>query len=225
MPAVLLSIIIPVRNDAPALRRLLDSLCPQLDPAIEVIVVDGASSDGSPEVARRSSCRLVASPPGRGRQLNAGCRLARGEWLWLLHADTLIPPAALAFFRQPRGPGWGRFDVNFTPSGWGLRQVARSMNWRSRVTGICTGDQGIFLHRRLLAAIHGVPEQALMEDVELSRRLKRLGRPLCPRIGVSTSPRRWQRDGLVRTVLAMWGFRLRYWWGADPEALAHAYYG
>lgn len=225
MPSVFLSIVIPVRNDAAALERLRASLGAPLDPSVEVVVVDGASTDASSEVARRAGWQVVASPPGRGRQLNAGCRAAAGQWLWLLHADSEVPVPALTYLRQLGGPGWGRFDVRFVAAEGGLRLVAWLMNWRSRVTGICTGDQGIFVHRRLLEAVHGVPEQPLMEDVELSRRLKRLGRPLCPAIALGTSPRRWQRDGLVSTVLAMWGFRLRYWWGADPETLAKAYYG
>jgi len=225
MSAVFLSIIIPVRNDGPALERLLASLPDPRDPSVEIIVVDGASTDRSAEVARRAGCRVVTSPPGRGRQLNTGCRMAGGQWLWMLHADTEQPAAALSYLRRLGTPGWGRFDVDFGSSGPGLRLVAAFMNRRSRCTGIATGDQGIFVHRKLLDAVHGVPEQSLMEDVELSRRLKRLGGPMCPPIALGTSPRRWQRNGLIVTILAMWGFRLRYWWGADPEALAVAYYG
>jgi rSAM/selenodomain-associated transferase 2 len=225
LSAVFLSIVIPVRNDAAALERLLQSLPATGEPTIEIIVVDGASTDRSAEVAQRAGCRLVTSPPGRGRQLNTGCRMASGQWLWLVHADTEVPAAALGYLRRLSSPGWGRFDINFGTSGPGLWLVAAFMNRRSRCTGIATGDQGMFVHRRLLDAVHGVPEQSLMEDVELSRRLKRLGAPMCPPISLRTSPRRWRRDGLIATVLTMWGFRLRYWWGADPEALAAAYYG
>jgi len=220
-----LSIVIPVRNDVAALSSLLAGLSPMLDEFVEVIVVDGMSTDGSDAVALDHGCRVLTSEPGRGRQLNTGCRFAQGEWLWLLHADSRVPPAALDFLRQPRAPGWGRFDVAFEPAAPGQLLIAAFMNLRSRITGICTGDQGIFLHRRLAAAIHGVPEQPLMEDVELCRRLKRLGPPLSPRIRLTTSSRRWQQHGLLTTVLTMWGFRLRYWWGADPDVLAKAYYG
>lgn len=225
MAHIRLSIVIPVRNDAEALQALLEALAPLLDTTTEVIVVDGASDDESAAVAQRAGSRLISSAPGRGRQLNAGCRSARGEWLWLLHADTRAPADALAYVRRQQALAWGRFDVAFSPSAPLLRVVARLMNWRSRLTGVCTGDQGMFVHRRLLIAVHGVPEQPLMEDVELSSRLKRLSRPLCPSIALETSPRRWMRDGVLRTVLAMWWFRLRYWWGADPAELARAYYG
>ncbi|MGE0623131.1 MAG: TIGR04283 family arsenosugar biosynthesis glycosyltransferase [Pseudomonadales bacterium] len=225
MPCVELSIVIPVLNDAPALARLLESLPLRTDPAIEILVVDGGSTDASVAVARQAGCRVLTSAAGRGCQLNAGCRKAYGRWLWLLHADTDVPAAAVSYLRRLGGPGWGRFDVRFDAAGRGMRLVAAFMNWRSRTTGIATGDQGMFVHRRLLDAVHGVPEQPLMEDVELSRRLKRLGRPLCSDISLGTSPRRWQRDGIVSTILAMWGFRLRYWWGEDPATLARAYYG
>lgn len=225
MSPVRLSIVIPVYKDAQALQGLLRALAPLLDGLTEVIVVDGAGDDESAAVAQRAGCRLIRSAPGRGRQLNAGCRLARGEWLWLLHADTRAPADALAYVRRQQALAWGRFDVAFSQPTPMLRVVALLMNWRSRLTGVCTGDQGMFVHRRLLLAVHGVPELPLMEDVELSSRLKRLSRPLCPSIALETSPRRWMRDGVLRTVLSMWWFRLRYWWGADPTELARAYYG
>ena len=224
MKACDISIIIPVRNDADALHRLLRTLTSFSDPALEVLVVDGNSEDGSAECARRANVRVIASPPGRGVQLNAGVRASHGEWVWMVHADTGICAEALAFIRSCPDSVWGRFDVTFDPPSRAMRAIAAMMNWRSRATGICTGDQAIFCHRRVLEEVGGMPEIPLMEDIELSRRLRRTSRPVCPPIRVTTSPRRWQRDGIPATVLSMWMLRLRYWAGADPAELARAYY-
>jgi len=217
-----LSVVIPVRNDAAGLVRLLAAL--SAFRSLEVIVVDGESSDDSAAVARRLGATVVQCAPGRGQQLSLGCTHARGQWLWLLHADSQIDQAAVTFIRSQRVPGWGRFDVGFEPDSPGLDLVAGMMNLRSRLTGICTGDQGLFVHRRLLEVAGGIPEQSLMEDVELSRRLKRFSRPVCSRVRLWTSSRRWRRDGLIHTIYQMWRYRLRYWWGEDPEVLAREYY-
>lgn len=224
-----LSVVIPVRNDAAALAGLLDELARAGLPGLEILVVDGGSDDGSEEAARRCGARVIRTSPGRGHQLAAGCTASAGRWLWLLHADSRDVLPALRYLqdlgRENHDRGcWGRFEVAFEPSSPGLAVVALAMAWRSRLTGICTGDQGVFVRRDVLEHIGGVPAQPLMEDVELTRRLKRQARPLCPRIALTTSSRRWQRDGLVRTIVRMWGFRLRYWLGADPEQLARSYY-
>ena len=219
------SIIIPVRNDRDALTRLLAVLAGFSAAGLEVIVVDGQSSDGSIEAARAAGVRVMTTAPGRGIQLNAGARAARGRWLWMLHADSLPGPAALTYLRTLQGPLWGRFSVAFEPVSPAMRVIAAMMNLRSRLTGICTGDQALFVEKSLLEAVGGVPEQALMEDVELSRRLKRLVQPACAAIVVPTSARRWQRFGVVRTVLDMWLLRVRYWLGTPPDQLARAYYG
>ena len=224
MKACDVSIVIPVRNDAKALERLLRTLASFSDPMLEVLVVDGNSEDGSAECARRAGVRLISSPPGRGGQLSAGVRASRGEWIWMVHADTAISASAVAFVRSCPDASWGRFDVAFDIPDRAMQIIAAMMNWRSRTTGICTGDQAIFCHRSLLGEIGGMPEIPLMEDIELSRRLRRTSRPVCAPIRVMTSPRRWQRDGIPATVLSMWMMRLRYWAGADPAELARVYY-
>ena len=219
--------VVPVLNDARALAELLDTLRGAFSvhgPQPEIVVVDGGSTDAGAATAERYGCAVVASHPGRGVQLQAGFEQAQGDWIWLLHADSQ-PGADLALWlRRLETPGWGRFDVRFTGKAWLLAVVAAMMNWRSRSTGICTGDQGIFVHRSLLEAVGGIPTQPLMEDIELSKRLKREMPPLCPQICLTTSSRRWEQRGIVRTVVSMWWFRLRYWAGTDPQALATEYY-
>ena len=228
-----LSIVIPVRNDAAALEALLAQLLTRhgvAGPApcrdlFEIIVVDGASADDSREVAVRAGVDLVlSSPPGRGRQLALGSAHARGDLIWFLHADSHPEPHCLALLLAlPAAPLWGRFAIGLvgTPA---LRVVGACMNARSWLTGIATGDQGLFVQRDVLRAVGGVPPQSLMEDIELSARLAGRQRPICLRARVHTSPRRWLRRGVARTILSMWWFRLRYWFGADPEQLAREYY-
>lgn len=225
------SVVIPVLDDVAPLIHLLDELSDGAARGFEVIVVDGGSADGSADAAAARGARLVEAAAGRGIQLAAGARAARGTWLWLLHADSSGIARALDFLLElgaaPAQPpeAWGRFDVYFPDGGAALKVVAWFMNQRSRLTGICTGDQGMFVHADLLCAAGGVPEQPLMEDVELSSRLKRLGAPMTPPEVVFSSARRWQRRGVAATVVSMWRFRLRYWLGADPARLAREYYG
>jgi rSAM/selenodomain-associated transferase 2 len=190
----------------------------------EIIVVDGGSRDRSAEVADNAGAQLIRTHAGRGHQLAEGAAAASNPWIWMLHADSDPSPEAIGHLQGRCGePAWGRFDVDFATGGL-MALIARLMNARSRLTGICTGDQGLFVHRDLLARIGGMPKQPLMEDIELSRRLKRELRPDCRREGIGTSPRRWQRRGIVKTIVAMWRLRLRYWLGADPEQLAREYY-
>lgn len=222
-----LSILIPVLNDAPALSRLLeslDSLGRGSAAPFEIVVIDGGSRDGSQTVAADRGCLTIRSGPGRGRQLQAGFAESSGDWIWMLHADSELDARVLSYLATLDGPAWGRFDVRFSDGPAILSLVGWLMNWRSRLTGIATGDQGIFAHRSLLEAIGGVPRQALMEDVELSKRLKAIMRPRCPRAVLGTSGRRWRTRGVGRTIMSMWWFRLRYWLGADPERLAAEYY-
>ena len=223
-----LSIVIPVLDDAVHLQRLLRLLGKantHADLPLEILVIDGGSTDHSAAIALELGARVIRTEASRGVQLNAGYRAAQGTYLWLLHADSQPDAGALRWLCACRNVDWGRFDIRFDDGGPGMRLLAGMMNRRSRLTGICTGDQGIFVHRRLLEVIGGVPEQALMEDIELSRRLHALCRPTHPvLLTIQTSARRWQHNGWWRTVLAMWHFRFRYWRGESAETLAQDYY-
>lgn len=226
-----LSVVIPVLNDADVLCTLLQELDPGVHPALEVVIADGGSDDQPGQVAQGGRVRLISAPRGRGAQLAAGAAAAEGRWLWFLHADSTAIGSALAYLLTlapgdvpPDHSGWGRFDVQFDESGPALNLVAFMMAWRSRMSGVCTGDQGIFVHRQALQRAGGMPVQPLMEDIELSRRLKRQGAPEARRERITTSARRWRGRGVARTIMAMWWYRLRYWLGADPEHLARSYY-
>lgn len=221
-----LSIIIPCLNEADGIPGTLDALQPLRRRGVEVIVVDGGSSDDTLARARPGADHVLSAPRGRAVQMNAGVARARGEILLFLHADCRVPGVADGLIvdglRRAR-KSWGRFDVRIEGQTRLLRVVEALMNARSRVTGIATGDQGMFVTRSLFDAVGHFPEIALMEDVELSRRLKRYGRPLCLRHHVSVSARRWETNGVLRTILLMWKLRFAYWLGADPDKLALHY--
>jgi rSAM/selenodomain-associated transferase 2 len=221
-----LSIIIPCLNEADGIASALEALQPFRRRGAEVIVVDGGSGDDTIARARAGADHVLTAPCGRAIQMNAGAAHARGEILLFLHADCTMPDAAdgliIDSLRRERR-SWGRFDVRIRGRSRLLRAVAALMNARSRITGIATGDQGMFVTRSLFDAVGHFPEIALMEDIELSRRLKRYGRPLCLRHHVSVSARRWETHGVLRTILLMWKLRLAYWLGADPDRLALQY--
>jgi rSAM/selenodomain-associated transferase 2 len=220
-----LSIVMPVLNEAADIAAALSALAPYRKRGVEVIVVDGGSNDATAELAGPLADRVLAAPRGRGLQMNAGAAAASGDVLMFLHADTRLPEDAdrLVLDGLTRsGRAWGRFDVHFDGGGL-LALVAAMMNWRSRATAIATGDQAMFLTRAAFERAGGFPPIALMEDVVLSARLKRVSRPLCLSARVTTSARRWQRHGVLRTILLMWKLRLAFYFGADPIRLARAY--
>ena len=222
-----MSIVLPILNEEAQVAACLGALQPLRGQNCELIVADGGSRDRSVALAGPLADRVVVGPRGRAAQMNAGARQANGDILWFLHADSLPPPDALSLIRAAlagRERGWGRFDVRLSGRRPSLRMVEFSMNLRSRLTGIATGDQGIFVRRDLFERIGGYPPIALMEDIALSRALKRYGRPVCLRQRVLTSSRRWERDGIARTVLLMWRLRLAYFLGAEPDRLARIYY-
>jgi rSAM/selenodomain-associated transferase 2 len=219
----MLSFIIQCLNEAAEIGTTLVALEPLRKRGAEVIVVDGGSTDATVTLARTHTDRVVHASRGRARQMNAGAAHARGEVLVFVHADTILPEHADELIRNAlhtSGRRWGRFDVTIRGGHPLFCLIAASMNLRSRYTCIATGDQAMFVTRELFDAAKGFPEIALMEDVALSTALKRIGPPVCLRERVSTSGRRWQKHGLVRTVLLMWRLRLAYWCGADPNALA-----
>lgn len=221
-----LSIVVPVLDEASGIGATLESLRELRLRGCEVVVVDGGSRDATREIAAPLADRVIESPRGRAAQMNAGARAASGDILLFLHADTRLPPGAdqsARFGMRRTGARWGRFDVTIAGATPMLRLVARSMNARSRMTGIATGDQAIFARRDAFEAVGGFPEIPLMEDIALSKRLKRLSPPLCLRERVVTSGRRWERHGTLRTILLMWRLRLAFALGADPRRLARDY--
>ncbi|MBX3661753.1 MAG: TIGR04283 family arsenosugar biosynthesis glycosyltransferase [Burkholderiales bacterium] len=221
-----LSIIIPALNEAEQIAATLGNLQPLRRRGVEVIVVDGGSSDATAALARPAADRVISAERGRARQMNAGAAAAQGEILCFLHADTRLPENAdgliiggLARSRR----SWGRFDVDIDGRHPMLKVIAWMMNARSRLTGIATGDQAMFVTRSLFEAAGRFPEIPLMEDIALSGRLKVYGRPLCLAHRLTTSGRRWERHGLWRTTVLMWRLRLAYRLGADPARLAARY--
>ena len=220
-----LSIVMPVLDETAEIEAALQELAPLRARGVEVVVVDGGSSDGTAALARPLADRVIVAPRGRAAQMNAGAAAALGEVLLFLHADTRLPENADRLVRDGLARSamvWGRFDVCIEGGGL-LALIAIMMNLRSRLTGIATGDQAMFMTRTAFERAGGFPPIALMEDVALSARFKRIGPPLALRARVTTSARRWQRQGTLRTVLLMWALRLRFFLGADPAKLAHAY--
>ncbi len=220
-----LSIIVPVLDEAAGIEACLAPLQAMRARGVEVVVVDGGSRDATRALAVALADRVLESARGRARQMNAGAGSAHGEVLLFLHADTILPASADGAIARAAASGarWGRFDVRITGGSRLLAVVAASMNARSRLTGIATGDQAIFVRADELRAAGGFPEIPLMEDVALCKRLKRASRPACLRERVATSGRRWERHGTLRTILLMWRLRMAYALGADPVRLARRY--
>lgn len=219
-----LSIIVPLLDEADTLDAALPHLAALRAQGAEIVIVDGGSSDGSAERCRAVADRFVQTGRGRARQMNAGAGAASGDVLLFLHIDTRLPDAALDLVMQAsRSRVWGRFDVSISGASRWLAVVAAMMNRRSRLTGIATGDQAMFVRRDAFVAVGGFPEQPLMEDIELSRRLRRASRPACLRERCVTSGRRWERFGVWRTIVLMWRLRLLYWLGVPADTLARSY--
>jgi rSAM/selenodomain-associated transferase 2 len=220
--------VIPVFRDAEALRSLLAQLRDIREQGAEIIVVGTADDLSATSVATSGADRYLVSQRNRGMQLALGAAHATREWLWFLHADTRLPrDASVLVSNALASRPWGRFDVAFDPATPALRIVAWMMNRRSCWSGIATGDQGMFMRRDAYRAVGGFPPFPLMEDIALSRALRRSpegGRPACIATSLTTSSRKWQRDGVVRTIIRMWWWRFRFWRGERPETLAKEYY-
>jgi rSAM/selenodomain-associated transferase 2 len=235
VPEPSLSIVLPVLNEAQGIAGVLRALAPMQARGVQVIVVDGGSTDDTVKRARQALQDSAGAAPwqvitqvpaGRANQMNAGARQARAPLLLFLHADTLLPPQAdmlVTGVLRDGIPQWGRFDVRIQGQHPMLHVVAALMNLRSRLSGIATGDQALFMTRTAFDQVGGFPAQPLMEDIEISKRLLRLSSPACLRERVITSGRRWETRGLWRTVLLMWRLRFAYWRGVSPQLLAERY--
>ncbi|SFG07202.1 TIGR04283 family arsenosugar biosynthesis glycosyltransferase [Neptunomonas qingdaonensis] len=223
-PTPVVSIIIPTLDEARIIVAKLQAL-QYLRPQCELIIVDGGSRDASMELARGWVDKLVESPAGRAKQMNAGVQASSAELLLFLHLDTDVPANLMELLPIQRDvyDYWGRFDVTIDGQHRMLPIVAFFMNMRSRITGIATGDQGIFVSRSLFNKVGGFPDQPLMEDIEISRRLLSEVRPVCIRQKVVTSGRRWEQKGAIRTIVLMWSLRWAYWCGEAPDKLAERY--
>jgi len=218
---VKLSIIVPALNEAAGIARALEALAPLRARGHEVLVADGGSADGTRDIAAPLADRVITGPRGRARQMNAGAAAATGDALLFLHADTRLPADADRMVLQALAEhSWGRFDVAIDGRSALLPLIAFFMNLRSRLTGIATGDQAIFVRR---AVFVGFPEIALMEDVAFSKAMKRRGAPANLREKVTTSGRRWEQRGVLRTMVLMWRLRLAFFRGAEPDELARRY--
>lgn len=229
-----ISIIIPVINESAALAANLPLLQCWREQGHELVVVDGGSCDQSLSACAGLVDHVLSAPAGRASQMNAGARVASGDVLLFLHIDTLLPanlarvlPDLLAVANnRDKNRQWGRFDVRLSGQRVIYRVIETMMNWRSRITGIATGDQAIFVRREVFERLGGYPAIVLMEDVQLSTQLlKTVGRPLCLRHKVTSSSRRWEKHGVLRTIVLMWRLRLAYFLGADPADLHLQYYG
>jgi rSAM/selenodomain-associated transferase 2 len=219
-----LTVVVPALNEAAIIVAALEALAPLRARGAEVVVVDGGSSDDTVQLAQPLADRVIAAPRGRGAPMNAGAALGTGDALLFLHADTALPEnadrlIATALVRR----AWGRFDLRIAGRHPLLAVVARMINWRSRATGIATGDQAIFVTREAFLSVGGYPDLPLMEDIALSRKLKHQCRPFCIGTPVITSGRRWEYHGVLHTIALMWRLRLAYYFGVEPARLASRY--
>lgn len=221
-----ISIIIPVLNEAETIQSFLQALQPLRKQGHEVVLVDGHSDDDTCALAHPLVDRMFSSQPGRARQQILGAKMSTGQVLLFLHADTKLPEKAEQVILSALAQGffWGRFDVQLSGSHWLFRVIEKMMNWRSCLTGIATGDQSLFVSKMLYNDVGGMPAIGLMEDIEFSKRLLKFCKPACLKSIVITSSKRWEKNGILRTILFMWSLRLQYFFGIKPEVLVKKYY-
>jgi len=220
-----LSIVIPVLNEAAGIVEMLAALVPLRTAGAEVIVADGGSTDATVQLATAFADQIVLAPRGRARQMNTGAGGAHGDVLLFLHADTRLPADALVNLEAALDDGaqWGRFDVRIGGRHTMLRVVAALINLRSRLSGIATGDQAIFVRRAAFDEVGGFADYPLMEDLALSDALRKRWKPACLKAKVTTSGRRWEQHGVWRTIVLMWTLRSAYRLGVSPKVLARHY--
>lgn len=218
------SVIIPTLNEEKSIQSCLLAL-QLLRNNCEIIIADGDSIDNTHSLALPLADKVITSVKGRAKQMNNGARYATGDILIFLHADTYLPENALQLIQQKINTTsqWGRFDIQLSGNSFMLKVIAQMMNWRSRLTGIATGDQVIFVTRLAFQTVGQYPEISLMEDIALCKALKKISRPVCLKNKVISSGRRWEHNGIYRTILLMWSLRLRYFFGTDPKILAFLY--
>jgi rSAM/selenodomain-associated transferase 2 len=221
---VKISIIIPVLNEEKNLPDILNTLQVFRDLNHEVIVVDGSSVDNSLVIANDGADVVIVSKPGRATQMNHGAAVATGDVFLFLHADTVLPANAVNLILSLQGDCfWGFFNLRLSSQKSIFRLIEWMINRRSRWSSIATGDQSIFIERKLFDRVNGFPEIRLMEDVAISRSLKNIIAPVCLKSKVVTSSRRWENNGIASTVLLMWKLRLFYFFGVSPERLSQLY--
>jgi rSAM/selenodomain-associated transferase 2 len=223
-----LSIVIPALNEAEDIIATLKPLQLMRTRGVEVILVDGGSADATTTIAAPLLDRVLGSTKGRAAQMNAGAAVVTGDMLLFLHADSILPADAdqtICDALQSTSCTWGRFDINIEGEHFFLPVIAWFMNQRSRLTGIATGDQGLFMTRDAFNAVGGFANIPLMEDIALCAALKKSSAPICLKQRITTSGRRWQKRGVWRTIFLMWKIRLAYFFGTDPIVLHRAYYG
>lgn len=222
-----LSIIIPILNEATRIPQLFEELEQLRQSNCEIIIVDGGSTDNSVEIAENSGFRVEKSTRGRAHQMNTGAEKASGSALLFLHADTQLPDTAdtliKKIFSDNPSSCWGYFRVRIGGHSKVLYIVGLMMNLRSYLTNIVTGDQVIFVKKEAFLKAGCFPEQLLMEDIELSKKLCRLSRPSCINCHVITSGRRWELYGVWKTIFLMWRLRWDYWRGVPANQLAEKY--
>ena len=221
---MLISIIIPVLNEEASIIKLLQQLQTYRQQGHEVIVVDGGSKDNTYSISKPLSDKVITSEPGRALQMNQGAENSANEVLWFLHADTLIPDSAIERIQQSlTNHDWGRFNVKLSGSQSLFRIIESLMNIRSCISGIATGDQGIFVKHKIFKEVSGYSDLPLMEDIDFSKKLKLISRPVCIKEQLITSSRRWEQKGILSTVFLMWRLRFLYWLGVSPDKLSSQY--